>query len=135
MTEQEAYDKGYKQGYADRIEMEKALRVKDCISRNSVIRMFNTMDRYRADKLILQDTDKEFPHNEVFIVDDCYELLDNLPSVNPTRAKGKWIDNKARKDLCNCSVCDGLSKVYFNFCPKCGADMRGANGNTDIDKQ
>ena len=31
MTEQEAYNKGYKQGYADRIEMEKALRVEDCI--------------------------------------------------------------------------------------------------------
>ena len=37
MTEQEAYDKGYKQGYSDRIEMERALRAEDCISRKGII--------------------------------------------------------------------------------------------------
>ena len=46
---------------------------------NDVIEMLNTMDRYKADKLILQDSDREFPKNEVFVVDDVYESLDQLP--------------------------------------------------------
>lgn len=126
----------------------------DLISRNAVIRMFNTMDRYKADKLILQDTDKEFPGNEVFIVDDCYEqldLIDNAPTAplpdfkagykqaiidgktNFPRPKGEWIElPKAfdnRELPCKCSLCGHILSFmnYYpksNFCPDCGADMR-----------
>lgn len=58
-------------------------------------------------------------------------LIGRLPSVEPERRKGQWVGNF-------CSCC-GLSKYYFlrmvddecapfgmwNFCPNCGADMRG----------
>ena len=40
---------------------------------------------------------------------------------------GHWIDNKARKDLCNCSECGALSKAYSRYCPNCGAKMKGVN--------
>ena len=50
------------------------------IKLSDVIDMLNTMDRYRTDKLISQDTNKEYSANEVFVVDDVYEELDN-----PTR--------------------------------------------------
>ena len=36
---------------------------------------------------------------------------------------GYWIDNKARKDLCNCSECGALSKAYSKYCPNCGRRM------------
>ena len=44
--------------------------------------------------------------------------------------RGEWI---VKKDIINCSVCKrcSWSKSYedlvrsFNFCPNCGADMRG----------
>lgn len=36
---------------------------------------------------------------------------------------GRWIDNKARKDLCNCSECGALSKAYSKYCHNCGAKM------------
>lgn len=46
MTEQEAYDKGYKQGYADRIEMERVLRVEDC---NNTDCLNCVLDKIRAE--------------------------------------------------------------------------------------
>ena len=131
----------------------------DLISRNAVIRMFNTMDRYKADKLILQDTDKEFPGNEVFIVDDCYEqldLIDNAPTAplpdfkagykqaiidgraNYSRSQGEWINPSENPEFSNreffydCSICGNTQMDETNFCPNCGADMReGAKNECD----
>lgn len=123
----------------------------DLISRNAVIRMFNTMDRYKANKLILQDTDKEFQGNEVFIVDDCYELLDLIGNVdaypfeqvveliklnqqfaeeitNLEKRHGEWIyRGRAVSGLYHnlCPICkqDVISN-RTNYCGNCGADMR-----------
>ena len=93
----------------------------DLISRNDVIKMFNTMDRYRADKLILQNTDKEFPINEVFIVDDCYELLEQLHSAEKT---AKWrIVGKTTLHY-ECSKCGGVGDKWDNYCKHCGAKMK-----------
>lgn len=74
------------------------------------------------------------------------ETIDNEPTVEPTfgvfksiccdgcdkRQHGKW-------ELCEdryfskCSLCGDIwlneEMINFNFCPKCGADMR--EGNTD----
>ena len=56
----------------------------DAVSRNAIIQKLNTMDRYVSEELILCDTDKKFPKNEVFIVDDVYEeIVENLPSAQP----------------------------------------------------
>ena len=59
-----------------------------CIDENAVIKMLNTMDRYTSEELTLCDTDKTFPKNEVFIVDDVYEGLDELPTIEPEQ---RWI--------------------------------------------
>ena len=48
---------------------------------NSFIRMLNTIDRYTSEELTLCDTNKTFPKNEVFVVDDVYEGLDELPTI------------------------------------------------------
>jgi len=61
----------------------------DAISREAVIQTLNRMDRYTATELTLCDTDKKFPANEVFIVDDVYEqIAEHLPSVTQ---KSGWI--------------------------------------------
>jgi hypothetical protein len=53
----------------------------------------------------------------------------NLPSVTPTRPKGKWIDDsKEDSYYANCSHCDyqidtHYERGYLNYCPNCGAKM------------
>ena len=59
------------------------------------------------------------------------DVIESLPSVEPERKKGEWTG-----DFCSCC---GVSKYNYikmvddecgpfgtwNFCPSCGADMRG----------
>ena len=60
-------------------------------------------------------------------VSECEE-----PSTMPERKKGKWIYVNGHTAI-NCSACYhcGWSLSFedtvkrFNFCPSCGADMRG----------
>lgn len=103
-TEQEAYDKGYKQGYADRIEMEKALRVEDCISREAVHDLFATW---------LSD----------YITDETRETLEtieakieDLPSVKPTRTK---VLDKIRAEIEQERVGYPPSADYYKAIMKC----------------
>lgn len=78
------------------------------IDENDIIKMLNTMDRYTSEELTLCDTDKTFPMNEVFIVDDVFEGLDELPSAQPevlacgegeliAQPERRWIPFKRRK--------------------------------------
>lgn len=46
--------------------------------------------------------------------------------------KGRWIPAGITEDLAKCSVCgkmnhslDYVYKIGFNYCPNCGADMKG----------
>jgi len=62
----------------------------DAISRQAVIEVLNKMDRYVADELTLCDTERKFPKNEVFIVDDVYEeIVEQLPSVKLKQRTGE----------------------------------------------
>lgn len=50
-----------------------------------------------------------------------------LPSVQPIRPKGKW---ERYGDTLKCPICRAIGEnikdsYCFNFCPNCGADMRG----------
>ena len=55
----------------------------DAVSRNAIVQKLNEMDRYVSTELRLCDTDKKFPQNEVFIVDDVYEEIEQLPPAQP----------------------------------------------------
>jgi len=50
------------------------------------------------------------------------EVINNLPSRQPERKKGKWIDGYKRQ---TCSVCKQRGYRSWNFCPNCGCDMGG----------
>ncbi len=56
------------------------------------------------------------------------ERLKNIPSVTPTRSKGKWIYLNDEIEIYDhwyqCSVCHKESFEY-HFCPYCGAEMVG----------
>lgn len=62
--------------------------------------------------------------------------IDELPSAQPERKRGRWITNNPNNpyesDYCKCSVCgytnctvEVLAFDGYNFCPNCGTDMRG----------
>lgn len=63
------------------------------------------------------------------------EYIRTLPSAQPERKKGKWIEQDDGWDgiYYECSECkeaftliDGTpTDNLYNFCPNCGADMRG----------
>lgn len=60
-------------------------------------------------------------------------MANNLPSVEPERKKGEWIkeywngEHTRKCSACNITqtVTTYRGKVNFNFCPMCGADMKG----------
>lgn len=56
--------------------------------------------------------------------------IESLPSVQPR--KGLWIDIK-HTFMTKCSVCDWINNddSSYNFCPDCGADMRGDSDEND----
>ena len=55
------------------------------------------------------------------------EQLENMPSAQPERKNGKWIVSHIPDSmLWECNQCGFDCGAHsFNFCPNCGADMRG----------
>jgi len=61
--------------------------------------------------------------------------IGNLPSAQPERKRGKWIEDDDGWDevIWRCSECDAVFTLVdgtpkeneYYFCPHCGADMRG----------
>ena len=64
-------------------------------------------------------------------MDDIVYRLEQFPSVQPERKKGKWLDNETSfadgaRQTCTCSICGRRStRPIGGFCRWCGADMRG----------
>lgn len=58
---------------------------------------------------------------------DPLEAIDNMPTVEPKRKTGKWIREGWEVVYLRCSVCGyrDYAEEHNNFCPNCGADMRG----------
>lgn len=72
------------------------------------------------------------PDNDAVVRMSAVEyVLFNLPPAQPERNEGKWTSILGGTFF-KCAVCD-YDEVYdkkYNFCPNCGADMRGViNGN------
>lgn len=58
-------------------------------------------------------------------IHQLYAIARDMRPAEPQRMKGKWIPKPDEKFHCN--KCDGIApKGYrWDFCPHCGADMRG----------
>lgn len=67
---------------------------------------------------------------EILFMDDIVYTIENVPSAESERKKGKWIDTGCKK-IYKCSECgnyldfDGVNagRGDANFCPNCGAEM------------
>ena len=61
---------------------------------------------------------KEFENFENF--------MGELPTYSvPEREKGEWIFDERLDRHYYCSECKAMGVDYWDFCPDCGADMRG----------
>lgn len=68
------------------------------------------------------------------MTDWAIRKIKGLPSAEPERKKGKWICLQRHHH--KCSVCGNFldfrgvnaGRGDANFCPNCGADMRGEKG-------
>ena len=72
-------------------------------------------------------TYKLFPEDEQILInsDDVIKIFMNHVRVNiePEPKKGHWI--KIHWKAFRCSECNKISEYSTDFCPNCGADMRG----------
>ena len=63
--------------------------------------------------------------NELCVTKD---EIEDMPTIQPERIKGRWIYHPewANDGECGyeCSVCHMGSDIDYNFCMRCGADMR-----------
>lgn len=66
------------------------------------------------------------------------EKIESLPSVTPTHKVGKWIRKLIRNGkggcigaemICSCCNKDNRHDEYMDFCPNCGAKMKGESNN------
>ena len=91
----------------------------DCISREDAI----------SEAYEIPDT--KYEHHYVVDVDD----LRNMPSVTPQPKRGKWIEKTGEgfDAWAECSECGCVNPFEddFNYCPNCGADMRGVKADDE----
>ena len=53
------------------------------------------------------------------------DKIKELPSAQPERIRGRWVEKPHVHGVAYCSLCDyELHTNDTNFCPNCGADMR-----------
>ena len=91
--------------------------------------MSDLIDRNEAIDMI----EKYFDGLPIAVHYDMLAMIHRLPSAQPERKKGKWVKIGHWGRSYKCNQCgnyldfDGVNagRGSTNFCPNCGADMRG----------
>ena len=94
--------------------------VNDCISRQAAIDALAKFVPYA----ICDESTESYTNG----LTDAYNLICQLPSAQPERKRGKWeiyVISLFDGVGCRCSECGFEGVPYWDFCPNCGADMRG----------
>ena len=84
------------------------------------------MTRAEAIKWLQQIKDYDLDYDCMFDGEARFDSLDMaIQALENVRVKGEWLNTTHG---IKCSACDTLQTYasrYFNYCPICGADMRG----------
>ena len=101
----------------------------DLISRQALC---DDLREYKVDPVsVLSDEFEVKGYNDG--IDLAISVIAEFPSVEPERKKGEWIyeGKRGRFPACKCSICGHYENADWamlqgvNYCPNCGADMRG----------
>ena len=61
---------------------------------------------------------------------EATDRIEELPPVKPQNKSGEWIKPIYQSlESPKCNICRKRSPDLYNFCPNCGADMRGEKRN------
>lgn len=81
------------------------------------------------------DTILDFKSDGCTIASSFEDIINDLPSAEPEHKKGKWKSDKKITPVYDslfdiedgyfCSECGKFTRTISNYCPHCGADMRG----------
>lgn len=104
------------------------LGVLDCVDRQAAIDAMCWACGHDCDKSKFV---YNAPQDEQVIMCPEHYALSTLPSAQPERKKGKWIRTRTmtHDGELYCDQCEQEhpeQKKIWNFCPNCGADMRGS---------
>jgi len=81
--------------------------------------------------ILMDDFTLAFEKKASLFPEDVEEIIKEqvlIPSVNARFGKWKETKNLKGETIYECSVCGGIGH-YDNFCPVCGADMNGGEGD------
>ena len=106
----------------------------DYISREAAIEAIENTDWYHINhsgELVHGANSND--DTPLYKADDVYKAIDAVPAADVVeRKKGKWkrayLDHEAmgkRPSIFYCSACNQCIAYPVNYCPNCGADMRG----------
>ena len=104
----------------------------DCISRQAAIKAVMGLPTWWADEGGYYGGAQP-PMEALLDPEDAVSAIENLPSAQPKREKGKWLpDNRPGGGFWVCSCCKFPSEAFaanvlYEFCPNCGAYMKGEN--------
>lgn len=92
--------------------------------------MSDLINRQDAIELCRKYSDSELTSTEESIgAEYCIDLLQEMPSAEPERKTGHWIDTDNYYYRWQCSECGMHTREPKpNFCPWCGADTRDNDG-------
>ena len=67
-------------------------------------------------------------NNVAIFYETIMKIINSIPSVEPERKKGKWIEDETGCGFWICSECGFASEAFganilYPFCPNCGAKL------------
>ena len=132
LIEHSAYIRGFEQGRTQGIvdaKLQPTCNQLATVAKDTNVPCKDTISRQAAIDAACDGADEWDGSRDEWRDKFITEFIEAVPSAQPERKRGKWINRSfniiyPEWERYKCSACGGFSYSY-EFCPHCGADMRG----------